>query len=59
MFIVILLIDFVKFCLDCVMVENLCNVWGGGEVQWLVIGEVVEFLFFEKLDNFWLVWEDL
>lgn len=45
--------------LDGVLVENLRNAWGGGDVSWLSIGEAAEFAIPAWPDNQWAVWSDL
>lgn len=45
--------------LDPSLVESLRNAWGGGEAQWLAVGEAAEFALAERPDNLWDVWSDL
>ena len=45
--------------LDGVLVENLRNAWGGGDVRWLSIDEAAEFAIPAWPDNQWAVWSDL
>ena len=41
------------------LVESLRNAWGGGEAQWLAVGEAAEFALAGRPENLWTVWEDL
>jgi phosphoserine phosphatase len=45
--------------LDPSLVESLRNAWGGGEAQWLAVGEAAEFALAGRPDNLWDVWSDL
>jgi len=45
--------------LDPSLVESLRNAWGGGEAQWLAVGEAAEFALAGRPDNLWDVWGDL
>jgi len=38
-------------------VEALRNAWGGGDAQWLAVGEAAEFVIGEKPSNLWDVWQ--
>ena len=40
-------------------VESLRNAWGGGEAQWLAVGEAAEFALDRLPDNQWDVWSAL
>jgi phosphoserine phosphatase len=45
--------------LDPSLVESLRNAWGGGEAQWLAVGEAAEVALAGRPDNLWDVWSDL
>jgi phosphoserine phosphatase len=45
--------------LDAALLDSLRNAWGGGDVQWLAMGEAAEFPLSTLPDNQWDVWADL
>lgn len=57
MHIVTLLTSPAKPSLSREAVEALRNAWGGGDAQWLAVGEAAEFVVGEKPSNFEDVWE--
>ena len=59
MFIATLITDPKSPSLTREVVENLRNAWGGGEAQWLAVGEAAEFVIGARPANFETVWVDL
>ncbi|KPD14269.1 phosphoserine phosphatase SerB [Phaeobacter sp. 11ANDIMAR09] len=59
MYIVTLLCDPAKPCLDPALVDSLRNAWGGGEASWLAPDIAAEFPLEREPDNLWEVWKDL
>lgn len=57
--IVTLLCDPKTPVLDTVIVENLCNAWGGGDLRWLSPGEAAEFAVSTRPGKFWEHWQIL
>lgn len=45
--------------LERTLVENLRNAWGGGDADWLSVGEAAEFGLAARPGNFWETWADL
>lgn len=58
MFVVTLLTDPARPSLERATVEALRDAWGGGEAQWLAVGEAAEFPVALRPGNFWDVWGD-
>ncbi|MEM5476072.1 phosphoserine phosphatase SerB [Pacificibacter sp. AS14] len=56
MYIVTLLTSPAKPSLSREAVEALRNAWGGGDAQWLAVGEAAEFVIGEMPSNLWDVW---
>lgn len=59
MYIVTLLCDPAKPCLDPALVDSLRNAWGGGEASWLAPDIAAEFPLELEPANLWEVWKDL
>ncbi len=59
MYIVTLLCDPAKPCLDPALVDSLRNAWGGGEASWLAPDIAAEFPLEREPANLWEVWKDL
>ncbi|WP_122074345.1 phosphoserine phosphatase SerB [Pseudophaeobacter sp. EL27] len=59
MYIVTLLCNPAKPCLDPALVDSLRNAWGGGEATWLAPDIAAEFPLDTQPENQWQVWEDL
>jgi phosphoserine phosphatase len=59
MYIATLLVDPENPTLDPVLVENLCNAWGGSNVDWLSQNEAAEIPIEVIPSNQWAVWKDL
>lgn len=57
MYIVTLLTSPAKPSLSREAVEALRNAWGGGDAQWLAVGEAAEFVIGEMPSNLWDVWD--
>ncbi|MBU2866069.1 phosphoserine phosphatase SerB [Pacificibacter marinus] len=57
MYIVTLLTSPAKPSLSREAVEALRNAWGGGDAQWLAVGEAAEFVIGEMPSNLWDVWQ--
>lgn len=57
MYIVTLLTSPAEPSLSREAVEALRNAWGGGDAQWLAVGEAAEFVVGEMPSNLWDVWE--
>ena len=59
MFVVTLLTSPATRSLESSLVENLRNAWGGGDADWLALGEAAEFSVEKMPSNQWDVWADL
>ena len=59
MFVVTLLTSPAAPSLESSLVENLRNAWGGGDADWLALGEAAEFSIEKMPSNQWDVWADL
>ena len=59
MFVVTLLTSPAAPSLETSLVENLRNAWGGGDADWLALGEAAEFSIEKMPSNQWDVWADL
>lgn len=59
MFVVTLLTSPAAPSLETSLVENLRNAWGGGDADWLALGEAAEFSVEKMPSNQWDVWADL
>ncbi|WP_415922499.1 phosphoserine phosphatase SerB [Tateyamaria sp. SN6-1] len=59
MYVCTLLTDPAQPSLDGVLIENLRNAWGGGDVAWLAVDEAAAFPLPRMPDNRWDVWADM
>ena len=59
MYVVTLLSSPTSLAVETALVENLRNVWGGGDADWLAVNEAAEFALDHLPSNQWDVWADL
>ncbi|MEX0303382.1 MAG: phosphoserine phosphatase SerB [Leisingera sp.] len=59
MFVATLLCNPARPVLEPALIESLRNAWGGGEADWLALGEAAEFTLEQMPGNRWGVWDDL
>lgn len=59
MYVIILLVSPKNPVLEPVLVNNLCQSWGGRNVAWLAPREAAEFNVMSQPDNFWAIWAEM